>query len=366
MRVGLGLTRLGSDERNTWVLQRGLRTWLAWVAVVVAAAGVTTGVVAALESGSQQPPAGAVLTSGSDFGLAGSVQDLIPGDSTPGNLTVTVTDPYTVPIDLTSITVTVSPTQAIPSVPANCPGTLLWLNGTRFSGATPSATVNYSETDAPVASPGQPATISLNLLLDRSAGNDCADVTFPFNYSGVAIYGFTSPCSKATKTGSFTVASGQSLCIEGRVNGGLIIQSGAAVYLHGATISGGLTSTGAVAIEVCDSTVAGGVNISGSTGFVMVGDDGDDSAQGQPCTANTIKGGTTLNANGGGFELGGNSISGPVSITNNAGSGLGEDAAPEVEGNTISSSLSCSGNASISYGGHANTASSKTGQCSGF
>ena len=177
----------------------------------------------------------------------------------------------------------------------------------------------------------------------------------------------TTPCIVTTVNGSYTVKSGQSICVNGpgRVNGGVTVQSGGALSLNGATVNGGVTSTGATAIRICGSTINGGVSASGTTGFIMIGDGGDDGLPG--CAANSISGGVNLSSNQGGFEVAGNSkITGGATFTSNSGAGpTVEDAAPEVEGNSISGSLSCTFNSPAPTADHqTNTVSgSKSGQC---
>ena len=125
-------------------------------------------------------------------------------------------------------------------------------------------------------------------------------------------------------------------------------------------MSGGISSNGAAAIRFCGSTISGNVTVSGTTGFVMIGDGDDD---GTPaCADNTITGTVTISNNTGGIELGGDTINGTLSVSGNTG---GDD--PEIEGNHISGSLSCatSNNPALDDGGQRNTVGgSRTGQCS--
>jgi hypothetical protein len=97
----------------------------------------------------------------------------------------------------------------------------------------------------------------------------------------------------------------------------------------------------------------------------MIGDGGDD---GQPaCAASTLKGGLSLGGNSGGFEVAGNAISGSAAFTGNTGTGpYWQDAAPEIEGNSIGSGLSCSSNnPAPTDGGQGNKVSGpRSGQCS--
>src|SRR5256885_2934297 len=93
------------------------------------------------------------------------------------------------------------------------------------------------------------------------------------------------------------------------------------------------------------STVGGAISVATSTGFILIGDGGD--ATGTPCPGGHIDGAVTLNANSGGVELGGNTVGGAVKVTENVAPTSGipvEDAATEIEGNSIGGTLTCSGN----------------------
>jgi hypothetical protein len=177
---------------------------------------------------------------------------------------------------------------------------------------------------------------------------------------------FSKPCITTTVPG-FTVASGQSVCVTapGRVTGPVTVNSGGALSVSGATVSASLSSTGATALWFCGATITGSVSVSATTGFVMIGDGGDD---GQPaCAGNSVKSSVSLGGNTGGFEVAGNTITGSASFTGNTGTGpYWQDAAPEIEGNSIGGGLSCSGNSPApTDGGQANKVSGpRSGQCS--
>ncbi len=106
-----------------------------------------------------------------------------------------------------------------------------------------------------------------------------------------------------------------------------------------------------------------------STGFVLIGDAGDD---GSPsCGPNNVGGSVSLAHNGAGVELGANTISGSVSLTNNTGSGPdAENAAPEVEANHIGGSMSYTANNSAPTDDHQPNlltgGGTASGQCTGL
>jgi hypothetical protein len=194
-------------------------------------------------------------------------------------------------------------------------------------------------------------------------------------------------CVTSTFSGNLTVLAGQVVCITntgtvggsvtvnaggrldilgGNVSGNLTIQSGGALSFQGGSLAGNLNATGASLVTVYGAKISGNVTVSGSTGFVLIGAAGDDNT---PASGpNSISGNLTLSNNTAGAEVGGNTVSGNVSVTGTTGTGSGpENATPEVEANKISGGLACSSNTPAPVNdGHPNTVSGKrSGQCSG-
>ena len=99
----------------------------------------------------------------------------------------------------------------------------------------------------------------------------------------------------------------------------------------------------ASAFTFCNSsTVGGAISVATSTGFILIGDGGEGT-----CAGGHIDGAVTLDSNSGGVELGGNTIGGAVKVTANVAPTSGipvEDAATEIEGNSIGGTLTCSNN----------------------
>jgi hypothetical protein len=156
--------------------------------------------------------------------------------------------------------------------------------------------------------------------------------------------GFSAPCLTTTHSGALTVAAGQSLCVGsgGQVIGPVTVQPGGALALTGANIQGKVVSTGALAISFCRSTFTASVSIQGTTGYVLIGGDSDDAGG---CGGNAIPASLTISSNTGGIEASSNTVTGPVTVTNNSGSGLfAEDGVPEFEANQVTGPLVCSGN----------------------
>jgi hypothetical protein len=152
------------------------------------------------------------------------------------------------------------------------------------------------------------------------------------------------------------------------VNGNITIQAGGALFLNGTTVHGGITSTeaaGAAELALCGSLVDGAVTVMNSSGFVLLGDGGEDG-----CPANSLHGSVTIAQNRAGFEVSGNSIAGSMTVNANSVStgARTEDgglAGNVVEGNAITGSLGCTGDTPAATAeGIANTASGGgSGEC---
>jgi len=114
-----------------------------------------------------------------------------------------------------------------------------------------------------------------------------------------------------------------------------------------------VTSTGGGIFALCSSKVTGDVSVSKATGFVVVGDPGDDA-----CGGNTLGHNLTLSSNTSGVEVSHNpSIGGNLSVTGTKGIGpFGDDTRAEIEANTVKGSASCSSNTPASTNdGQSNT-----------
>ena len=183
----------------------------------------------------------------------------------------------------------------------------------------------------------------------------------------------TGPCTK-TYTGKVSsailVSSNSTTCIVNAtvVSGATIsVPAGAELVVTDSTVAGSIVATNPHAMTICNSKFGGSINVSGSTAFVLIGDGGDGSSN-SPCLGNTIKGSVTLTKATGGIELGGNTITGSTTITSNVAPNGGtptEDAATEVEGNTIGGALLCLNNTPApTYDGATGTVSGqRVGQC---
>ena len=164
--------------------------------------------------------------------------------------------------------------------------------------------------------------------------------------------------------GRLVLSSGATCVTNATIHGGITVLPGAALSVTNSTVDGGLNSTGATALTVCQSRINGATTVAASTGFVLIGDAGDDGTL--ACGGNTLNGALTLDGNTALLELGQNLIHGGARVLNTSGSGPNlEDSTTEIEGNQISGGLSCSGNTPApTNDGRPNTVTGqRSGQC---
>jgi uncharacterized repeat protein (TIGR01451 family) len=161
--------------------------------------------------------------------------------------------------------------------------------------------------------------------------------------------------------GTVVVGAGTT-CINGATIGGGILANGATIFITNSTTGGSVQLFGSHLGAVCSSNVHGSVIVKNSTGFVVIGDPGDDG-----CGGNTvIGGGVVLTTNHGDIEVGSNHL---PSLTLSGTTGVGpfaDDTRAEIESNNVVGSVSCSGNVPApSNDGTTNTiGGGRTGQCS--
>jgi len=155
-----------------------------------------------------------------------------------------------------------------------------------------------------------------------------------------------------------------SVCISGATfSGNVSVSGGKSVYITNSTMKN-FNATDPGPVSICGSTT-GNIKVSGATGFVLVGDPGDDG-----CAANSINGSVSLNSNSAGVELAHNQIANNVSVNGTTGAGpFPEDDRASIEANTLTGgNLACSGNSPPpSNHSQPNTVSgNRTGQCAGL
>ena len=221
------------------------------------------------------------------------------------------------------------------------------------------ATVNFTLTVH--VSPSAAGTTLHNTATASSATPDPNAA----NNAGVRLTQATCDHNLTGNVPGAVILSGGSWCIvSATVGGGISVASGTVVIVSNSTLKGALSATDSPAgISVCNSTVQS-VTVIGSTGFVLIGDPGDDL-----CLGDTVHGQLSFTANHAGLEVGHNGTTNGVSMNSNSGTGaFAEDAAPEVEGNTLGGSLTCSGNTPAPTNDLQpnNVTGARTGQCSGL
>jgi hypothetical protein len=170
--------------------------------ILLIAIVIACGLVLLLLSQSRPARGAPIPASAVDFSVSGTVSDLVPGVPTP--LRLGLHDPYSVSLTLLSISVTVSPTSSVPVVPANCPGTNLTLvegsHTAPFVGSNAQATWSFSSPQPVMAANSSTSLSLLSVLLARSAGNNCQNITFPFNYTATAVVTPHGPTNLPTAT----------------------------------------------------------------------------------------------------------------------------------------------------------------------
>ncbi|KJK58194.1 Ig-like domain-containing protein [Saccharothrix sp. ST-888] len=158
-------------------------------------------------------------------------------------------------------------------------------------------------------------------------------------------------------------AGSGSTCIIGATVGGTVHgAAGGALFISNSTIRGSILSSDGTRFGICGGTVTGSVDITRASGFVVIGDPGDDG-----CPGNRITGQVTLSNNHSGAEVIANHVGGSVQVQGTTGTGpFPEDTRAEIEGNTIGGSLICSGNvpAPTNDGNPNSVTGLRLGQCS--
>ncbi|HET7488314.1 MAG TPA: Ig-like domain-containing protein [Acidimicrobiales bacterium] len=174
-------------------------TWVAGSALVLGAVAVVGG-----RAGTQHLPM--KLTSGTDFSISGTVTGLEPGS--PGSLELTVTNPHSVAITVTTLSVSVgTPT------PPGCDASNLDLTGAQYSSATG---FNVGPDGGTATAP--PLPVSLRNLSGNQDG--CKGVTFPLVYSGTARYTQVFSTTTSLSSSVNPSVSGQSVTFTATVTAG--------------------------------------------------------------------------------------------------------------------------------------------------
>ncbi|MDP9073090.1 MAG: hypothetical protein M3N98_02755 [Actinomycetota bacterium] len=152
------------------------------------------------------------------------------------------------------------------------------------------------------------------------------------NQGVIVSIGLLPPCT-TTLTGNHlgTLVAGHGLtCLLGvHLSGSVILPRGSSLDIENSAISGSIVAVGSSAVRLCGNTIAGSVAVQGATGFVLIGDPGDDK-----CGSNRIGGSLSLIANTHGVDAIGNHVRGAVIASGNSGTGpFTQDTAPDISGN---------------------------------
>jgi hypothetical protein len=172
--------------------------------------------------------------------------------------------------------------------------------------------------------------------------------------------------------GPLTVTTPTCLNAGTRIFGDVTISGSGSLTAQHAEVFGSLTARGGTGLQLCGSTVHGSTAASGmgtspaNPATIMIGGGGD-----EPCAGNVLGGPVNLTGNVGPLELGGNTIQDSVTVTNNTAPGSPlppVEQSIEIEANTISGNLACSGNVPPpTNDGRPNTVHGLTsGQCTGL
>jgi hypothetical protein len=138
-----------------------------------------------------------------------------------------------------------------------------------------------------------------------------AGYVFDSFVAGTLTVSYSRPCLAGPSAGALHVAAGEAVCIGagGSQTGPVTVASGGSLDVDGGHITGPVTANGAAVVRVCGATITGPLTVTGSTGPVLVG--------GAGCDGNTVTGPVRVTDNAGGVEVVGNTVVGPLRITGN-------------------------------------------------
>ncbi|MDQ6614735.1 MAG: Ig-like domain-containing protein, partial [Actinomycetota bacterium] len=192
--------------------------------------------------------------------------------------------------------------------------------------ATKAVAGNGTYTSGPFATP-TPGTYNFIASYSGDANNSPASTSCGDTNEKVTVTCTTT--ITGNRTGAIILRPG-STCLSGaHITGSIIVAAGATLDVENSTITGSITAVKPSTFRLCGSTIRGAVSVTGATGFVLIGDPGDDG-----CATNSIGGSLTLLNNTHGLEVIGNHVAGVLVVSGNSGKGpYPEDTAPEISGN---------------------------------
>lgn len=217
-------------------------------------------------------------------------------------------------------------------------------NGTDLATAVLQGTCTVRQGSVVVSDSPTMEQRTMNYILNSCTGGPAPNFDCSENTTFTASNLVTGPESTP-----LVIGPGLTTIIGATIDGPVEIEPGASVSITGSQIDGSLRADGAASLKVCGTMVAGSMVVRGASGPVTIGDAGDDT--GPACASNTITGSLTLSGNTGGVEVGGDTINGAVRLDANTGSATasetsgGTGASLEVEANNVGRSLVCSADA---------------------
>jgi hypothetical protein len=200
----------------------------------------------------------------------------------------------------------------------------------------PSGTVSFfaeGNTVTPVAT----VALANGQASFTTAGLGAGSQTVTARYNGDALFSPSSGATTATIavtrtiTGTWNknlvVAPGTFVLVSGaQVNGNITVQSGGNLDIENAAVNGTITATQPGALRMCATSTTSSMSVSTATGLVLIGDPGDDA-----CGGDTIGGPLSVVNSTGGVEILATGVNGPLTATNDSGTGaFPEDTAPEI------------------------------------
>jgi hypothetical protein len=263
-------------------------------------------------------------------------------------LSVTFTPTDTSNYTTATATVTLQVNKATPTLTWAAPATILY--GAALSAAQLNAHASVAGTfvyTPPAGAVLQPGTQTLAATFTPTDSTD-------YNTASIntqLVVGFSQPCITTTKTGPFTVASGQSICLAsggnlvgpvslaagsvlwvngGSITGTLTVSANSRLWVTAGSITGPITASGATALTMCATKVTGQVTVTGTKGPVVIGGTGcagntitaavsiTSNTGGVGFSSNKVTGSLTIKSNSGGFQYSGNIVTGPVTISGNS------------------------------------------------
>jgi large repetitive protein len=229
---------------------------------------------------------------------------------------------------------------------------------------TPTGAVDFSDNGRPlgagVIGQGGRATVTTASLI---GGGHTISATYRGDthlLASAVSLGQSVGCTVITGTHNGAVTVTQATCLQGAtLNAGVTVSAGGSLLIDHSRVTGPIVSDRAAAVRICASSTDGIVSLTRTSGFVLLGDGADNDDVGvAPCGGNAIRGVVNVASTSGSVELGGNTVTGTISLSGSTGS------AAEVEGNRLTGALFCTGNSPApNDGGETNLAVARLGQC---